>query len=297
MTRAPTPFSGRVVVGFDGSDHAVRALDRAADEAARRGTSLEIVCGWPWGKHPLPDFGVTDETGRLLYSSARRLMDAATERVRARAGRVAVSESLTTESAARALLRCGRDAALTVVGTRGHGGFTGLLLGSVSLRVAAHCTTPLMVVRGEGGDEHHRVLAGVESEADTDALHFAFQEARRRGDALRVLHAWQYPAAPRGSRATSYHLSWDELEQLRKGAETVSQYAAAPLRETYPDIEVHADTVCQSAGKALVEASRNADVAVLAAHRSTRHVGLQLGPVTHAMLHHAHCPVVLVPVD
>ncbi|MFI9228155.1 universal stress protein [Streptomyces rimosus] len=297
MTRAPTPFSHRVIVGFDGSDPAVRALDHATDEAARRGTALEIICGWPWGKHPLPDYGVTDDTGQLLYSSARRMMDTATERVRARAAQVAVSETLTTESAARALLRCGRDAALTVVGTRGHGGFAGLLLGSVSLRVAAHCTTPLMVVRGDqGADEHHRVLIGVASDADTDALHFAFREARRRGCALRVLHAWQSPAAPHGSHAASYHLSRDELEQLRKGAETVSQHAVAPLRETYPDVDVHPDTVCLGAGKALVEASRNADVAVLAAHRRPRHIGLQLGPVTHAMLHHAHCPVVLVPV-
>ncbi len=297
MTRASTPFSHRVIVGFDGSDHAVRALDHATDEAARRGTALEIICGWPWGKHPLPDYGVTDDTGKLLYSSARRMMDTATERVRARAAQVAVSEFLTTESAARALLRCGRDAALTVVGTRGRGGFAGLLLGSVSLRVAAHCTTPLMVVRGENGDGHHRVLVGIESDADTDALHFAYQEARRRACSLRVLHAWQYPAAPHGSHAASYHLTWDELEQLRKGAETVSQYAVATLRETYPDIDVHPDTVCQQPGKALVEASRNADVAVLAAHRRPRRVGLQLGPVTHAMLHHSHCPVVLVPVD
>ncbi|KOT86924.1 hypothetical protein ADK70_19785, partial [Streptomyces rimosus subsp. pseudoverticillatus] len=180
----------------------------------------------------------------------------------------------------------------------------GLLLGSVSLRVAAHCTTPLMVVRGDqDADEHHRVLVGIESDADTDALHFAFREAQRRACSLRVLHAWQYPAAPHGSHgshgshATSYHLTWDELEHLRKGAETVAQYAVAPLRETYPDVPAHTDTVCQQPGKALVEASRNADVAVLAAHRRPRRVGLQLGPVTHAMLHHAHCPVVLVPVD
>lgn len=107
MARAPAPFPGRVIVGFDGSDHAVRALDRATDEAARRGTSLEIVCGWPWGKHTLPDFDVTDDTGKPLYSSARHLMDAATEHVRARAGQVAVSESL---SAARAMLCCAAGA-------------------------------------------------------------------------------------------------------------------------------------------------------------------------------------------
>ncbi|MFD7663824.1 universal stress protein [Streptomyces sp. NPDC059788] len=292
---APEPFPGRVVVGFDGSGPAVRALDRAADEAVRHGASLEILCGWPWGKHPLPDFGVTDETGKLLYSSARRLVDTATERVRARAPHLAVSESLTTESAARALLRCGRHAALTVVGTRGHGGFAGLLLGSVSLRVAAHCTTPLMVVRGDQGAERDRVLVGVESDDDTDALRYAFQEAVRRRCELHVLHAWQYPAAPRGSHSPSYHLSWDELEHLRKSAEAVPQYAAAPLRVAYPGVTVRAEAVRERAAQALVTASREADVAVLSAHRRPRHIGLQLGPVAHAMLHHAHCPVVLVP--
>ncbi|MFI0264092.1 universal stress protein [Streptomyces sp. NPDC017056] len=297
MASAPKSFPGRVVVGFDGSDPAVRALDRAADEAVRRDASLEILCGWPWGKHPLPDYGVTDDTGKLLYSSARRLVDTAVERVRGRAPHLAVSESLTTESATHALLRCGRDAALTVVGTRGHGGFAGLLLGSVSLRVAAHCTTPLMVVRGDNETEHHRVTLGITSDADTDALHYAFQEAARHGSELHVLHAWQYPAAPRGSHSPSYHLTWDELEHLRKGAEAVAPHAVAPLRQTYRDVGVRTETVRQGPAHALVEASRHADVAVLAVHRRPRRVSLQLGPVTHAMLHHAHCPVVLVPVD
>ncbi|UNO43349.1 universal stress protein [Streptomyces sp. MST-110588] len=298
MATAPMSFPGRVVVGFDGSAPAVRALDRAADEAVRRSTSLEIICGWPWGRHPLPDYGVTDDTGKLLYSSARRMIDGATERVRSRAAHLVVSESLTTQSAARALLRCGRDAALTVVGTRGHGGFTGLLLGSVSLRVAAHCTTPLMVVRGRSGPrQHHRVLVGIASDADTAAAHFAFQEAARQGSGLRVLHAWQYPAAPLGSHAASCHLAWDELEHLRKAAEAVPQHVAAAVRQRYPGVEVRPEAVCQGAARALVEASHHADVAVLAVHRRPRRVGLQLGPVTHAMLHHAHCPVVLVPVD
>ncbi|MET9294825.1 universal stress protein [Streptomyces sp. NPDC003077] len=290
-------FPGRVIVGFDGSDAAVRALDRAADEAVRRGTALEIVCGWPWGKHPLPDFGVTDENGQVLYASARRLIDGASERARDRAGDLVVIPSLTTESASRALLRCGRDAGLTVVGTRGHGGFAGLLLGSVSLRVAAHCTTPLMVVRGETEVEGGGVLVGVESEADVPALHFAFQEAARLGGTLRVLHAWQYPTAPPAVPGASYHLSGEEFERLRKGAEAVPEFTAAPLRETYPDVRVESEAVCAGAARALIEAGRHAEVTVLAAHRRPHRLGLQLGPVTHAVLHHAHGPVVVVPVD
>ncbi|KOG86176.1 hypothetical protein ADK38_32525 [Streptomyces varsoviensis] len=295
-----------MVVGFDGSDPAVRALDHAAGEAVRREASLEIVCGWPWGVHPAPDFGLAEGggaddaaegPGNSLYGRARRAMDLATERVRTRFPHLAVTPALTTESAAHALLRCGRSAALTVVGTRGHGGFTGLLLGSVSLRVAAHCTGPLTVVRGTADAEHGTVLVGLASDADADALRFAFEEAERRGAGLRVLHAWHFPAAPTGGPPSLDHSSWEDVAALRKAAEAVPRYAAAPLRDAFPGVDVRTDVVCQSAGHALVEASLDADVIVLAAHRRPRRMGLQLGPVTHALLHHAHCPVSLVPTD
>ncbi|MEV5510108.1 universal stress protein [Streptomyces orinoci] len=66
--------------------------------------------------------------------------------------------------------------------------------------------------------------------------------------------------------------------------------------EEYPEVKVREDAVLQGSEGALLEASRDADVMVIAAHRRTHALGLQLGPVTHAMLHHAHCPVTLVPV-
>ncbi|GAA0448374.1 universal stress protein [Streptomyces olivaceiscleroticus] len=296
MSQTPQTPHGRVVVGFDGSALAERALDRASDEARLRGTALEILAGWPWPKRPLPDYGVQDDEGKLLYSSARRMMDRAVERARSRAPDTLMIPSLTTESAAEALLRCGRTASLTVIGTRGHGGFAGLLLGSVTLRVAAHCTTPLMVVRGDVGRVRDTVLLGLASDTDTDvqALRFAFDEAARRDAELRVLHTWQFPA-PHSAQARPSQLDWDDVAGLRKAAEAIPQYAVARLAQEYPDVRATALAVCQSPAQALVEDSREADVLILAAHRRPRHFGLQLGPVTHAALHHAHCPVVLVP--
>ncbi|MEU7486986.1 universal stress protein [Streptomyces sp. NPDC042319] len=298
MSQPPQAPHGRVVVGFDGSAHAERALDRAADEARRRGTALEILAGWPWPKRPLPGYGVQDDEGKLLYSSARRMMDGAVARARSRAPNTTMIPSLTTESAAEALLRCGRTASLTVVGTRGHGGFAGLLLGSVSLRVAAHCTSPVMVVRGDVDRVRDTIILGLASEAETDvkALRFAFDEAARRDAGLRVLHAWRSPA-PRSDQARPSQLGWDDVEGLRKAAEAVPQYAVASLAQEYADVRASATAVCQSPPQAIVEASREADAIILAVHRRPRHFGLQLGPVTHAALHHAHCPVVLVPTD
>ncbi|WP_424890171.1 universal stress protein [Streptomyces sp. XH2] len=306
MPRTDAPPTERVVVGFDGSAPTLRALDRAADEAVRRDVRLEILCGWPWAlgarkagadactqRQKPGEAGVPDQ-GQVLYEAARAGVNAAAERVRSRCPGLRTVPHLTTEPAARALVRAGRNAALTVVGTRGHGGFTGLLLGSVSLRVAAHCTGPLLVVRGDGDRSRGVVLVGLASEADTDAVRFGFQEARRRGAALQVLHAWQYAAVPGVLPPAELH--WDDPGDQKRCEAAVPGFATAVLREEYPDVEVRTESVYRGAGRALVEASAEADVVVLAAHRPRHPLGLQLGPVTHSVLHHAHCAVALVPV-
>ncbi|GHF34553.1 MULTISPECIES: universal stress protein [Streptomyces] len=292
MSGATTARKSRVLVGFDGSARALPALDLAADEALRRGTTLEILCGWPWGRHRSPDMAMAPG-GPSLHQLSRASLDRAVTRVHGRARHLPVVPTLTTEPAARALVRAGRTAALTVVGTRGHGGFGELLLGSVTLRVAAHCTGPLLVVRGSATNERNCVLVGLESEADLGALRFGFEEAARRGAVLRVLHAWRYPAAP--SLCPPAPLQWDDVQLLAKSAEAVPEYAVAALRGEHPGVEVDTVAMCLGAGHALTEASRTADVVVVSAHRRARRLGLQLGPVTHTLLHHAHCPVALVP--
>lgn len=293
MEENPNGLEGRVVVGFDGSAPAVLALDRAADEARRRSTALEILSGWPWNRHPLPEYGVQDEEGRLRYSSARRMMDAAEERARRRAPDILIVQSLTSEPAAQALLRCGSEAALTVVGTRGHGGFTGLLLGSVALRLAAHCVTPLMVVRSEAEPEHGTVVLGLASTSDEEAVWFAADEAVRLDAELRILHAWQLPP-PHGVQALARTASLDGGSR-HTAAEAEVQDALVMVRRWCPQVKVCARAVPLRPAQALVETSRSADVVVLAVHRRSRRFGLRLGPVSHAVLHHGHCPAVLVP--
>ncbi|MGH3313168.1 MAG: universal stress protein, partial [Streptomyces sp.] len=191
-------------------------------------------------------------------------------------------------------IRATRTAALTVVGTRGHGGFAGLLVGSVSLRVASRCSGPLLTV-GESREgerpAHGTVLVGLHTEADEAALRFGFEEAARRGAALRVLHVWSQPRMPGRLK-----LPPKEAEAARAAAAELVREMVAPLSKEHPEVRVSADEQGGSAAATLVEASRAADVTVLAVHRRQEpRVGLHLGPVAHAALHHAYCPVLLVP--
>ncbi|WP_329320593.1 universal stress protein [Streptomyces sp. NBC_01262] len=253
----------RVVVGIDGSIIAVRALDRAAEEAARRGAALEVV-------YAVPDL---DEAGPILASSLSRL--------RERHPALEVTCEPVVAGPVEALLRRGRDAALTVVGTHGLGGLAGLLTGSASLRLAAHAEGPLLVVRGDRSPERdslgfQEVLLGLESDADADAALYAFQEAARRKARLRIVHARTHrPLATAGAAAPGH--------------------VVAPLRVRYPQVEVETQAVRSGRAHSLVDATLGADVVVIAAHRRPGRMGPQLGPVTHALLHHSHCPVVVVP--
>ncbi|WP_206349433.1 universal stress protein [Streptomyces verrucosisporus] len=305
-----------VVVGVDGSHHSLRALDRAVEEAVLRGAPLDVLCGAsahrlaPGGTPGAPGGapGASDAAGeteaartageehrRALARQARRIAESAAERARESAPGLEVRPSAAEENAVAALVRAGRRAALTVVGTRGHGGFTGLLLGSVSLRVAAHTEGPVMVVRGDNERPRHTVVVGVEYGTDTGAARYGFEEAERRAAALLVLHAWELPVYPGVMVPPPTRVLEEIAEEQARYEESVPVDAVAGLREAYPNVDARAETVYAGPGHALVEASAAADLVVLAAHRRHRLFGMRLGPVTHAVLHHAHCPVVLVP--
>ncbi|MGW1071193.1 universal stress protein [Streptomyces sp. NPDC002537] len=295
MPEVDTNRPGRVLLGFDGSGPTVRALDHAVDAALRRGTELVILCGWPWGRALAPASAVVSGDGRTLCETARDALDMAVARVRRKATGLTVTPVLTAELAESALVRYGRTASLVVLGSRGHGGFAGLLLGSVTQRVTAHSTAPVLVARGVPRPPRGTVLVGLASDADTAALRFGFEEAARRDASLWVVHAWRFPALP--GVEPSGRLLWDDAEVLAKSAEAVPQFAVAPLRDEFPGVPVRTEAMCLSAGHALVEASREAELVVLAAHRRPQRLGLRLGPVTHALLQHAHCPVTVVPTD
>jgi nucleotide-binding universal stress UspA family protein len=138
----------RIVVGVDGSHGAQVALRWAIDEARRRGAALEVVHAWhvPYlaGSTyvPVPAFDVG-----AFEASERAVLDHAVDAEDTTG--VDVTRVLGCDSAARTLLHAAKGADLLVVGTRGRGGFAGLLLGSVSHAVAQHAPCAVVVVPSE----------------------------------------------------------------------------------------------------------------------------------------------------
>ncbi|MFH8468201.1 universal stress protein [Streptomyces sp. NPDC017991] len=271
--------TGQVTVGVDGSLVAVRALDRAADEAALRATTLEVV-------YAVPDL---DEAGPILASAVSRV------HVR-HPGLPVVAVPVEGHSAA-VLAECGGDSVLTVVGCRSMGRFAGSVFGSVSSRLAAHAHGPLLVVRGDSpGTPYDEVLLVLDDETDAiDAIDatpaaYAFQEAALRGAQLRFLRfsAHRHPVAspvPHGGIAAAAPHPADPDEPA------VPSERQARVRRVRTEIRSAATRTVRE----LLDATRTADLVMIACRPEPGGHGRRPGSAARTLLHRAHCPVLIVP--
>lgn len=139
---------GRIVVGVDGSPAAEEALRWAVRQGQLTGLPVTAVTSWDY---PL-DYGVGAYDAFDWQANGRDVLHATVEKVLGPGGARQVTEQLTKGHPARVLLDAAADADLLVVGSRGHGGFVGLLLGSVSAKVAEHATCPVLVVHEPSHD-------------------------------------------------------------------------------------------------------------------------------------------------
>ncbi|WP_274911947.1 universal stress protein [Streptomyces sp. WZ-12] len=282
-----------LVVGVDGSDAGLRALDWAVDEAARHGLPLRLVHASQWERYE----GVAPpEHAPAEQAIADRVIGTAAERAARRNPEVEISVQVLADDPVTVLLREAPYATAVVLGSKGRGEFADLLLGSVSLSVAARAAHPVVVVRGDkAGLEsgHDRVLLGVGDTAPgSPAVRFAFREAEARGCVLDAVRAWRCPAYETADRAERAAGPEHHYEQR---ASALVDAAVAAEAEEHPAVRVRRTTVEGPAHKVLIRRSAAADLLVLGARHRHGHFGLQLGRVGHAALHHAACPVVVVP--
>ncbi|MFE2140541.1 universal stress protein [Streptomyces sp. NPDC059456] len=286
-----TPDTSSVVVGVDGSQPARIAALWAAREAVLRDRPLHLVYG-------------ADTDGRALYLSAqtmervrangRKLLDDAAEAVSAEYPGLNVTTEFSRAGAVDSLHRAGGLHGTIVVGNRGLGGFDSLMLGSVGLDVAAAAMTPVIVVRGvDGTEETGTVLVAIRDEHDLLVARYAAREAELHKASLRLLHVWNVLQSV-GEVVSML----DGVDEIASGRAEAVRAVADVVRDEFPDLEVqgHAEKSISVAG-VLVEASRHADLLVMGGRRVKGPLGLapSLGRATHSMLHHAHCPVLLIP--
>ncbi|MFF3890082.1 universal stress protein [Streptomyces sp. NPDC001914] len=284
-----------LVVGVDGSESSLLAVDWAVDEAARHGLRLRLVHGSRWERYEraLPPFTTGRPAGEVM---GRNILAACAERARLRDPAVKVSEEMRSDGAVSALLYAAPEAYAVVVGERGRGELSGLLLGSVSLAVAARAVCPVVVVRGarpDGRGPHGRVVVGVGHAAEqAGAVEFAAREAEARGWDLIAVRAWRRPADDRGDGPGVR----DEPSPARDARASLELGDA--LRETvrnHPRLSVQRHIVEGPAHRVLLDAAADAGLVVVGAARRHGRFGLQLGRAAHVLLHHSACPVAVVP--
>ncbi|MFE0645037.1 universal stress protein [Streptomyces sp. NPDC058877] len=288
-------MSGPVVVGVDGSPSSLDAVSVAAREARLRGCGLRVVHAfiWPAMHVPLGPSPLGPAEGGLR-NMVGRLVAEAVEHARTVAPEVEVSNAVVTGDALTVMEAQSRTASLVVVGSRGMGGFVGLLVGSTAVHLAAYGRCPVMVVRGES-DRTGPVLLGADgSPAGEGAVEFAFEAASLRGTGIVALHAWtpwSVAVTPPQDPSMPYAL---EPGILAAGEERLLAEAVGGQRERYPDVSVEHTLVRGGTREALIDASKNAGLIVVGARGRGGFTGLLLGSVSQALLHHAHCPVVVV---
>lgn len=283
-----------VVVGVDGSDPSMAAVRWAAAEAASRRISLRIVHaeaslarspqGSPGGS--LHEEWVRDRIATACRETAERYPE------------VEISGGATTETAVKALLEAAQDGELLVLGSRGIGAASGFMTGSVALPVVAHAAGPTVLVRQDWhpdtADDDLPVVVGVDLDHRFDpVLEFAFATAHRTRSPLRVVHMW---------RRSSVYAYPSALPDPKVGADlkAVAQEnlasALGKWRARHPEVEVERVLRDGEVAPGLLEEAAGARLLV-GGRRMHKHLMFPtlIGPVTHALMHHAIAPVAIVP--
>ncbi|CNE42153.1 universal stress protein UspA-like protein [Mycobacterium tuberculosis] len=275
-----------VVVGYDGSQNGVHALDWAAEEARARGLPLTVIHAWEALIGGSMAMAMVD-----LGPLAQQTLDGGVEHVRKEAPDVPVRGVLESGRPAEKLIKAGKDAALIVLGPRGLGGFTGLLLGSVSAQVVAHAACPVVIARGSPDRRWARpghVVVGVDgSPASRPALAMAFTEAELHGLSVHAITAWESEPVmdlpPLVDEAGMREAATARLEQLM-----------APSRDLHPGVEAQAEVRVGPPREVLLDAAQDARLLVVGSRGLGGFRGLILGSVGQALVQHASCPVAVV---
>lgn len=286
-------WRGRIVVGVDGSEVSREAAHWAAAQAHLRHRGLTLahavvptMVGSAFGVSMAPSLDMVDS-----------LVQAAEKELRTLAGSLPcddITMSVQVGTPSELLLEASHSAHIVVSGSRGHGGFSGLLLGSVGAQVAAHAHCPTVIFRGRMRTDAHQLVVGIDGSPHAEAaLAFAFDMASREGWELIAVHAWEVPTydlivAPTG--AVPIPLNDVADDEVRLAAEVLSGFTS-----DYPDVPVQERLVRSHPVDALLEASTNAAMIVVGTRGRGPGLAAVLGSTSNGVLHKATVPVAVIP--
>jgi nucleotide-binding universal stress UspA family protein len=285
-----------VVVGTDGSDSSLAAVDWGATEAARRGVPLNIIHVLDYGSGSKHAHVLGHELAGLLRHQLRYQAKSAMARARRRAEitpGLDVQAATVVGRAAEVLTAISARTSLLVIGCRGAGEASWPRLGSVAGHLASRARCPVVFTSVESHPAVNEIVVDADGSDDAPAvLEFGFGEADMRHGRLTALNAWAHPGAGWPDNDGRWLLSVGEPND---GADGVLHEQVAPWRHKYPDVPVTESAVHGYPGRVLAVASNSADLVVVGGHQcEVTHVP-GLGLVGSALLGHAHCPVVLIP--
>ncbi|WP_312978959.1 universal stress protein [Corynebacterium sp.] len=290
--------TNEIVVAVDGSDAGSAAVAWAANAATKRNAPLKLVTAYT-----MPQFMYADgmvppqELYDQLEEEAMAKINEARELVRSFDENIEVSYYIAESTPIDLLLQLSEEADIVVMGSRGLGGLSGLVLGSVSSAVVSHASSPVVVVRKDNdvtvNNKYGPVVVGVDgSDVSRKALEYAFREADARGATLRAVHSWadaQVQTSLVGLAAVQ-----SQLDAMSAQERKILQDELAPMREKYPDVKVEEVVDRDRPIQVLKDNAEDAQLLVLGSHGRGGFRGMLLGSTSRALLQYAPCPMMVV---
>lgn len=282
-----------IVVGIDASAGADAALMWALADAATHNAPVRVVCAYPRTAEYDPMLmwsGLPEPESVHSHSVAKDVVATALKYAAASDPSVLVQGEAIHGNPVPVLTEESHRGSLLVLGSRHRSAVGASVLGSVSAGVAARSACPVVVLGGPAAlaSEHPCVVVGVDGTAESELLlTFAFDHASRHRVPLRALLVWHPDLL-----AT---MLWRAEPAVPKRAELWLSEALAGWSEKYPDVEVHSAVIRDHPAAALTAWASSAQLLVVGSRGRHALVGTLLGSVSQAVLHHATCPVAVVP--
>ncbi|WP_030648550.1 MULTISPECIES: universal stress protein [Streptomyces] len=288
-------MANRVTVGLDGSPESTAAARWAAHEAELRGASLDLVHAEEWLENPPLPVTTTEE--RRQWAEAV-LRDTADETRRAHPS-LTVGTRRVGGLPSLALTRAAEDSDMLVLGSRALGSIAGFLVGSTSASTIIEAVRPVVLVRSvdrvgippDTTRDRGPVVVGVDIHQPSDKLlAFAFEEASHRNCPLVIIHGWSPPPI------LSYAPALDPgvQQEMAHGITTALDEMISPWHEKYAALQVDSRATIGQPAIQILDAASTAALVVVG--RRIRHsaFGTHIGPITHAVMHHAVAPVAVI---